>query len=140
MTHAILIVDDSADDAAVLENALREIGFLNAGHHVSSAVEAVAYMRGDLRYADRAVYPEPEVVFLDLKMPGMDGFDFLEWLQLNGKLHDMKVIVVSGLGDLDSIRRAYLMGATSFVSKPFTLADLKNVMDSVVGLARAQIH
>ena len=128
MSKPILIVDDKPDDANLLERMLRARGVINPIHIVHSAIEALAYLQGDHGYEDRTKYPLPKTILLDLKMPGMDGFEFMSWLRANDKLGHFKVIVVSGLDDLAAIRRAYTAGARSFLPKPYTTIDLENLM------------
>src|SRR3954452_2348681 len=106
MPEPILIVEDRPEEAQVLDETLRQLGVKNPIHIVSSAVEAIAYLQGDHPYSDRARYPLPKILLLDLKMPGMDGFQFMDWLKTNSPLEDLKVIVVSGVDDMHSIREA----------------------------------
>jgi CheY-like chemotaxis protein len=118
MNEVILIVDDSRKDAESLESILTELGVINPIQFVHSGGEAVAYLHRDDPYSDPKRYPYPGVIFLDLKMPGMDGFAFMKWLAARGRLKDFVIFVVSGFSDLLSIRRAYELGAKSFLTKP----------------------
>ena len=113
-----MIVDDGREDARALATTLMELGITNPIRAVHSGLEALAFIQGDYPFSDRTQYPSPRVIFLDLKMPGMDGFAVLQSLASQGKLKDLTVFVVSGLNDLPSIRKAYEMGAKSFVIKP----------------------
>jgi CheY-like chemotaxis protein len=58
----------------------------------------------------------------------MSGLQLLEWLKSHSEFDDVLVVVVSGLNDLASIRRAYSLGADSFLTKPCGLLDLQNLM------------
>jgi CheY-like chemotaxis protein len=118
MNDVILIVDDTRKDAESLVSILRELGVLNSTQFVDSGSEAVSYLHRDDPYSDTSKYPYPSVIFLDLKMPGMDGFAFMKWLAARGRLKDFAIFVVSGLSDLRSIRLAYELGAKSFLTKP----------------------
>ena len=128
MPKPILIVDDGPDDAMLLERMLRAQGITNPIHIVHSAIEALAYLQGDHGYEDRSKYPLPKLILLDLRMPGMDGFEFMEWLRANERIGHFKVIVASGLDDVSSIRRAYTAGARSFLTKPYTATDVENLV------------
>jgi DNA-binding NarL/FixJ family response regulator len=57
----------------------------------------------------------PAVILLDLKLPGKNSFQFLEWLREHSEFNNILTVVISGLGDLASIRRAYALGADSFL-------------------------
>jgi len=76
------------------------------------------------------------VVLLDLKLPGISGFNFLEWLKAQSGLDDLLVVVVSGLDDLASIRRAYALGADSFLTKPCQRLDVENLIQWFPGYWR----
>jgi CheY-like chemotaxis protein len=124
----ILIIEDSNDDAKILQLTLEELGIANPSWTVQSAAAAVDYMEGKFPFADREKYPLPKIIFLDLKLPGSDGFEFLSWLKARAEFADLLVIAISGLDDLLSIRRAYGLGAKSFLVKPCRPADLENLI------------
>lgn len=125
---SVLIVEDYPDDAAMLTSVLQQTGVGNSIELVHNANDAIAYLRGSIPYADRARFPVPAVILLDLKLPGMDGFSFLEWLKGHEEFNDILVVAVSGLGDLASIRRAYALGADSFLTKPCRVEDVANLI------------
>ena len=128
MAEAILIIDDYADDAKWLELVLRQAGVVNPIHIAHSAYEAVSYIQGEFPFSNRTNFPLPKIIFLDLKLPGVDGFEFLSWLKAQNKLELFTVFVLSGLEDMPSIRKAYTMGATSFLSKPARNDDILNLI------------
>src|SRR5215471_9805214 len=130
MADTILIVEDWEDDAKLLEQALLQLGVRNLLIILPSATEAVLYLEGKFPYSDRKKYPLPGIIFLDLKLPGTDGFEFLEWLKSSDRLSNQTVFAISGIDDLASIRRAYTMGASSFLPKPPRSLDLENLMVS----------
>lgn len=128
MNSPVLIIDDLADDAHWLQRQLAEVGLCNPCHSVSSAAEALAYLKGIGKYADRHEYPFPMVVLLDLKMPEIDGFEFLEQINPMPERDAMLVVAVSAMDDLGSIRRAYQLGANSFLCKPCEKGDLQRLI------------
>lgn len=130
MATTILIIEDWEDDAKLLEQELLRLGVRNRLIFLTSASEAVLYFEGKFPYSDREKYPLPGIIFLDLKLPGTDGFEFLEWLKSTHRLTNQTVFAISGVDDLASIRRAYSMGASSFVPKPPKSLDLENLMIS----------
>ncbi len=125
---AILVIEDYADDAKVLEVLFHQLMVWNPIQILHSATDAIAYLTGLLPYSNRTRHPLPAVILLDLKLPGMDGFEFLEWLCEHPEFNDVLVVAVSGLDDLASIRRAYTLGADSFLAKPCRAADLENLI------------
>jgi CheY-like chemotaxis protein len=127
-TGAILIIEDFVDDAENLQTVLKQAGVRNRAEVVHSVTDATSYLTYVARCNDPDRHSPVKIVLLDLKLPGLDGFQFLEWLQIHPEFGDMLVIVVSGLDDLASVRRAYALGADSFLTKPCTVADLENIM------------
>jgi DNA-binding response OmpR family regulator len=71
----------------------------------------------------------PDLIFLDLLLPGMSGFDVLAGLKKNSKTQDIPVIVLSNLGEREDIRRGLDLGATSFLIKA------SMTVDSIIGEA-----
>lgn len=128
MVSTILIVEDSPDDAELLEALLRANRVKNPVCRVASAAEAMAYLEGTLLYSDRDRFPLPRIVLLDLKMPGTDGFALLTWIKARREMADVLVVVVSALDDWKSIQRAYTLGTHSFLPKPCTSADLRGLI------------
>lgn len=129
-TGAILIIEDFVDDAEDLRNVLKQAGVGNPTEVVHSVTDATTYLTYLSRCDNPDRHPPVRVILLDLKLPGLNGFQFLEWLRIHPELGDILVIVVSGLDDLTSIRRAYALGADSFLTKPCTLAELENIIRS----------
>jgi|1186.fasta_scaffold540951_2 CheY-like chemotaxis protein len=128
MSDALLIVDDREDDSVLLERMLRRLGVGNAIVKLPGGEEAIQYLSGEWRYKDRERYPLPSVIFLDLKMPGKNGFEVLEWIRSNPLPQRCLVLIVSELNALADIRRAYRLGANSFLSKPLNEAEIRECL------------
>lgn len=128
-TGAILVVEDSEDEAKMLQTALAGVGIVNPIELVHRVPDAIRCLKRVTPYDNPDKYPPVAVILLDLKLPGMDGFQFLDWLKLHPEFDEILVIVISGLDDLTSIRRAYALGADSFLTKPCGLLDLQNLME-----------
>lgn len=128
MSDAILIVDDREDDSFLLERMLRRLGVGNSIVKLSSGDDALHYLAGEYQFKDRTRYPLPSVLFLDLRMPGKDGFDVLQWIQQNPLPSRCLVLIVSELRALDDIRQAYRLGADSFLSKPLNEPELRECL------------
>src|SRR6266540_3041921 len=79
-SSVIMLVDDSQDDHALMQFAFEKAGVRNPIVEMSNANEALAYLIGKGEFADRERYPLPCLIITDLKMPGGDGFELLEWV------------------------------------------------------------
>jgi CheY-like chemotaxis protein len=87
-------------------------------------LEAIAYLNGEGIYADRARYPFPEVLLLDLKMPRMTGLELLAWIRDHPDFRIIPTIIMtSSRLDLD-IEKAYNLGANTYMIKPSSFDEL----------------
>lgn len=114
----ILIVDDDPNDLVLMERAFRAIGITDPIHTVKGGEEAIAYMMGEGKFSDRNRYAYPTFIMTDLKMPGADGFAVLEYLKHNPEWAVIPTVVLTSSRDLDDIKKAYMLGASSFHVKP----------------------
>src|SRR5688572_23059074 len=98
MKHAnptIMVVEDNIDDALLLKHAFKKIGVRDPIHVVRDGVEAIEYMMGEGKYADRRKFAYPTFILTDLKMPRADGFAVLEFLKGNPEWAVIPAIVFS---------------------------------------------
>src|SRR5258706_363299 len=103
----ILVADDSADDFFLLNRTFGNAGVNSRLMHVKDGEEAIEYLAGNNQFADRAAYPFPGLLLLDLKMPRKNGFDVLEWLQQQSGLRRLLVAVLSSSNTPTDVNRAY---------------------------------
>jgi len=120
-----MIVDDEPSYLFFMERAFREIGVTDPIHLISGGQEAISYMMGEGGFADRSRYAYPTFITVDLKMPGKDGFAVLQHLQNNPDWAVIPTVVLSSSRDLDDIKKAYMLGASSYHVKPNSLAGLQ---------------
>jgi CheY-like chemotaxis protein len=116
----ILIVEDEADDAELLGYAFDKIGVANPRRMVANGEEAAFYLQGAGPYADRVRYPLPGLVLLDLKLPRRSGFEVLELIRGNPTTRPIPVVVLTSSDNHEDIKRAYSVGANSYLVKPVT--------------------
>jgi CheY-like chemotaxis protein len=79
----ILVVEDNPDDQFMLKRGFKKIGVTTPVHFANDGLEAIAYMMGEGRFANRSEFAYPTFVMTDLKMPGADGFEVLGFLKKN---------------------------------------------------------
>ena len=133
MEKVILLIEDSADDELLFRHVVRQCGLANPILVAHDGDEATAYLKGERQFADREKFPLPDVLFLDLKLPKISGFDLLLWMKTQPHLSRLLVVVLSHLGETDEIRQAYFLGAHSFLTKPVTQADIQNLANHFSG-------
>src|SRR4051812_46418697 len=124
----ILIIEDSENDARLLKRALHTAGVRNPIHHAWTAKEAFKWLEDAAAAAQREYRPFLAILFVDLKLPDASGFEILARIREEPALAETLRIVLSQMEELDAIRRAYSLGAHSFLSKPATQHDLKELM------------
>jgi CheY-like chemotaxis protein len=122
-TSVILVVEDREDDILLIQKAFEKAAVQNPVHFVRSGDEAVAYLSAQWKYSNRAEYPLPVLVLLDLKLPGMDGFEVLAWIRRQEGLRALPVVVLTSSMALSDVNRAYQLGANSFFVKELEFQD-----------------
>ena len=113
-----LLVEDNPDHVVLLRRAFKKAKLMNPLYAITSGEEAIDYLMGKGKYANRAEFPLPSLVLLDLKMPGLDGFDVLQWIRSQPGISSLRVVVLSTSDEARDIDRAYKLGANSFLVKP----------------------
>ena len=121
----ILVVDDDENDRLLIERALRAAGVVSPIYLASDGAEAIAYMMGEGKFAQREKYAYPTFVMTDLKMPQVDGFGVLEFLRSNPEWAIIPTVVFTSSQDRDDIKKAYMLGASSYHVKPHEPAALR---------------
>ena len=123
----ILVAEDRPADVLLLKHAFRKAGVGVSLHFVSDGQEAVDYLNGDERFGNRAEYPLPTLLLLDLNMPRLNGFDVLDWVRHRPGLRRLVVVVFTTSDLPEDIARAYELGVNSYMIKPPELANLEEI-------------
>jgi CheY-like chemotaxis protein len=132
--HAVfLLVEDDENDIALIRRAFQKAKVLNPLIVAKGGKEAIAYLGGEGKYADRAAFPLPTLVLLDLKMPDVDGFEVLRWMRMQPALKELRVVVQTGSQSIADIHNACRMGANSFVMKPADFERFVEVSQALGG-------
>jgi CheY-like chemotaxis protein len=114
----ILLAEDREDEVLLTRRAFRQANVLNPLQVVPDGEEAIAYLEGNGKYANREEYPLPGLLLLDLKMPRKDGFEVLHWIRHHPQLRPLRVVVLTSSDHTSDVNRAYELGANSFLVKP----------------------
>ncbi len=129
----ILVADDNATDVFFLQRRLSLAGVSHPLEHVEDGMAAVCWIERHLMTGAEAI-SRPWLVFVDLKMPRMDGFEVLSWLKSRGLMQELTVVVVSTSDEPIDVERALTLGAYRYLTKYPSPADLAEIV------ARAQRH
>ena len=124
----ILVVEDSAQDATLIRSAVEHAAVRAFLHMVEDGAEAVDYLRGSGKYHDRHKFPLPTFVLSDVKMPQMDGFQFLRWVRSYREYARIPIVLFSGAGIGSDIEQAYESGANAYLIKPTNLEQLTELL------------
>ena len=127
----VLHIDDDANDTELLRAATRKAQLPLLLHNVEDGEQAIAYLSGQGKYADRKMYQLPSLVLLDLKMPRATGFEILRWIRNHPELGQLPVVVLSGSELQDDIRQAYDVGANSYLVKPLGFEALVQMVKTI---------
>jgi CheY-like chemotaxis protein len=126
-TRALLLVEDNEDDVFLMKRALKGANVINPLFVAEDGQEALDYLAGASKFADRDSYPLPAVVFLDLKLPFISGHDVLRWIRRQKELDSLVVIVLTSSNEASDLSRCYALGANSYVVKPPTPEQLEDL-------------
>ena len=114
----LLVAEDNDLDALLLDRVLQRCGAVFQLQRVAHGEAAIDYLQGKGEFGDRAKYPPPDLLLLDLKMPRKDGFAVLRCRLENPALARLPAIVFSSSSLQEDIAKAYALGASSYVVKP----------------------
>ena len=126
----ILIVEDDPGDTLLALEVLNELKLNERSIVLSSAEEAMDFLRSRGRFTDREP-GFPHVILLDLKMPGMDGFALLEELKRDAQLSPIPVMVLSSSDERVDVDRARALGASGYLVKGVDFASYRAALHSM---------
>lgn len=124
----LLLVEDSEDDAYFFKRTLLKSGLTCALHRASNGAEAVDFLQSTSTGDSHSL---PCIMFLDLKMPVLNGFEVLDWLRQQTFAQQMRVVVLSGSEHQHDKERAAELGAADYLVKPVKPGDLDRFLKDV---------
>jgi CheY-like chemotaxis protein len=127
----ILLVDDSDFDVELTLDAFREASLSNRIEVANNGQQAIDYLLGQDKYSDRASYPLPDLILLDLKMPGIDGFDVLERVKSTPLVKRIPVIILTSSKEQGDRALSYDIGANSYLVKPVSFTGFIDVVKQI---------
>ena len=131
-SFSVLLVEDDLNDIFIVKRAFKLARVRNPLQVVTDGQEAMMYLKGEGKYADRELYPLPKLVVMDIRMPRKSGFEVLEWIK--GDVHPLRripVVIVSSSEDPSDINRAYELGANAYMIKPVDYKAVEHLFNSI---------
>ena len=133
-TTRVLLVDDSIDDNFINTRLLRKTGFTAHVEVMKDGLDALRYLRQLAADPDLDENEIPQVIFLDIRMPRIDGFEFLgEFETLPARFRERIVVVIltSSLLTIDRERAAAFSALVHYIIKPLTRQKLEELKDKL---------
>jgi CheY-like chemotaxis protein len=120
----IYLADDDCDDVEFFKDALNEITF---DFHLTISSNGQELL--DTLHSSSLL---PDIIFIDLNMPIMDGFEALSLIKTNEVLNSIPTVIYSTSSNMNHITKAYELGASSYFKKPSDFKSLKNELEKVL--------
>jgi len=124
----VLLVEDSEDDAYLFNWRFEQSEVSCAVEHVLDGSAAIDFLRNK---SAEGCGQLPHLIFLDLKMPVMNGFELLSWLREHTVFSQIPVIVLSGSDQQRDKERSFQLGAADYLVKPVKVADIQRLLADV---------
>lgn len=121
----VLLAEDEANDVFMMERALKKMDAPASLQIVRDGQEAIEYLSGKHKYADRNSYPLPTLILLDIKMPRKSGFDVLDWLKNNDTLTHIPAVIITSSKVKSDVDKAHELGAKAYLVKPVPFDELR---------------
>jgi two-component system, response regulator len=119
----IVIVEDNANDSELIIRTLKKNNLANHLIVLEDGEQALDYLLCRGKYLNKKINNIPKVIFLDLKLPKVDGLDLLKEIKSNAHTKNIPVIIVTSSNQDPDIKTAYDLGANSYVVKPVVYTD-----------------
>ena len=127
----VLLVEDNPADQQLTIRAFKK-GHVNTNLQIASdGVEALEYLRGEGKYADRETYPFPDLVLLDINMPRKDGKQVLKEIKEDNKLKSVPVVMLTTSDQDRDVVDSYNLGVNAYISKPVRINDFMKVVNKL---------
>jgi CheY-like chemotaxis protein len=127
----ILLVEDNRLDIELTLDAFKEAHLGNSVHVAKNGREALDYLFGQKQYGDREQYPLPDIILLDLKMPGIDGFEVLRRVKAEPEVKRIPVVILTSSREEGDLALSYDCGANSYLVKPVSFEGFLKVVQQV---------
>ena len=126
----ILQIEDDPNEVFFLQRAMKKAGVANPVQVASDGQQAIDYLKGAGKFADREKFPVPCLVLLDLKLPYVMGLEVLRWIREQPGTA-FPVVMLSASAEAADIATAYRLGANAFLTKPSEASKLVDMAKAI---------
>jgi CheY-like chemotaxis protein len=127
----ILLVDDNASDVELTVRALRRHKLANSIHIAEDGQEALDFVFCRGAHSDRSLGAPPKVIFLDLKMPKVDGIDVLRAIRGDSRTKMIPVVILTSSKEQRDIVEGYKLGVNAYIQKPVDFEEFRRVIEQM---------
>jgi two-component system, response regulator len=124
----ILLVEDDEDDARRIYLALKSRKLLNNLVHLKDGTEAVDFIFGQGKFSKRQVKNVPNVILLDLGMPGASSLDLVRKIKSDERTCSIPVVILTSSEEAPELQDCYRLGISSYITKPVVFEDFLNAI------------
>jgi CheY-like chemotaxis protein len=129
----LLLVEDNRMDVELTLDAFHEAKLVNTVQVAANGQEALDYLFGRGPFADRKLFPLPSLILLDLKLPGIDGFEVLRQVKSTPILKRVPVVILTSSKEEGDRALSYDQGANSYLVKPVSFDGFLSVVRQIDG-------
>jgi len=124
----ILLIEDNPGDVRLIQEAFKKARITNRIHSVLNGDDAMDFLRKEGKFSSSKT---PDLVLLDLNLPGKDGRDVLSDMKSDPALKKIPVIILSSSGAEEDIMKSYELSANCYITKPVDVSDFFNVIQLI---------
>jgi CheY-like chemotaxis protein len=125
---ALLIIEDSDEDFAALSRTIAKAEIANPVYRCEDGEDALDFLQGVGKYADKSSFPRPALIILDLNLPGTDGREVLTTLKQDRDLQTIPVVIFSTSSNPKDINACYCQGVSGYIIKPMNTQRLNQLV------------
>jgi twitching motility two-component system response regulator PilG len=129
MSKIVMIIDDSATVRKIVEVSLKREGIDSVSY--ASGIDAVQALSEQIHFI-------PDLVFLDITLPRMDGYKFAQYLRAHHQYNNTVIVMLSGHNGILDRLKGRLSGARDYLTKPFRTQDILSVVHEYLGITPLQ--
>ncbi|MBD2484547.1 response regulator [Planktothrix sp. FACHB-1365] len=126
--RTILVVEDSDEDFTAFKRVMRQLSYSNRIYRVMDGDDALAYLYHQDYYSNPDIAPVPDLILLDLNLPGTDGREVIYQVKQDIILKSIPIIVLTSSSNPKDIETCYLYGANSYLLKPLGIDEFKQTI------------